>query len=125
MNRAHHWCMKAYSEDLRAKILDAVDGGMPKSEAARAFGLIISSVQRYVATGLSSKLAGWGAAGFMLGGVGWIVIYPCLEVACLIGPIPMLSAKRNRGGHPCAQAISALPLPQVGWATLHSYGQKR
>ena len=39
--------MKAYSEDLRTKILEAVDRGMPKCEAARAFGLSRSSVKRY------------------------------------------------------------------------------
>ena len=47
MSQSHHWCMKAYSEDLRAKILEAVDKGMPKSEAARAFGVSRSSVKRY------------------------------------------------------------------------------
>ena len=41
--------MKAYSEDLRTKILQAVDRGMPKSEAARTFGLSRSSVKRYAA----------------------------------------------------------------------------
>src|SRR5919199_5343019 len=45
----HHWCMKAYSEDLREKILEAVDRGMPKSEAARTFGVSRSSVKRYAA----------------------------------------------------------------------------
>jgi transposase len=49
LSRVHHWCMKAYSEDLRAKILEAVDGGMPKSEAARVFGVSRSSVKRYAA----------------------------------------------------------------------------
>ncbi len=49
MSRVHHWYMKAYSEDLRAKILEAVDRGMPKSEAARAFGVSRSSVKRYAA----------------------------------------------------------------------------
>ena len=49
LSRLHHWCMKAYSEDLRAKILEAVDRGMPKSEAARAFGVSRSSVKRYAA----------------------------------------------------------------------------
>ncbi len=49
MSRVHHWCMKAYSEDLRTKILEAVDRGMPKSEAARAFGVSRSSVKRYAA----------------------------------------------------------------------------
>lgn len=49
MSRAHHWRMKAYSEDLRTKILQAVDRGMPKSEAARTFGLSRSSVKRYAA----------------------------------------------------------------------------
>ena len=41
--------MKAYSEDLRTKILEAVDRGMTKSEAARAFGVSRSSVKRYAA----------------------------------------------------------------------------
>ena len=41
--------MKAYSEDLRTKIVQAVDRGMPKSEAARTFGLSRSSVKRYAA----------------------------------------------------------------------------
>jgi transposase len=41
--------MKAYSEDLRKKILRAVDRGMPKSEAARTFGVSRSSVKRYAA----------------------------------------------------------------------------
>jgi transposase len=41
--------MKAYSEDLRKKILEAVDRGMPKSEAARTFGVSRSSIKRYAA----------------------------------------------------------------------------
>src|SRR5919112_2718938 len=41
--------MKAYSTDLRKKILEAVDRGMPKSEAARTFGVSRSSVKRYAA----------------------------------------------------------------------------
>ena len=42
--------MNAYSEDLRKKIVEAVHKrGMPKAEAARAFGVGISSVKRYVA----------------------------------------------------------------------------
>ena len=46
----HHERMNAYSEDLRKKIVEAVDRGMPKIEAARTFGVGISSVKRYVAT---------------------------------------------------------------------------
>jgi transposase len=42
--------MNAYSDDLRRKIVEAVERGMPKIEAARAFGVGISSVKRYVAT---------------------------------------------------------------------------
>jgi transposase len=42
--------MKAYSEDLRKKILDAVDRGMPKSVAAKTFGVSRSSIKRYAAT---------------------------------------------------------------------------
>src|SRR5215212_995994 len=43
--------MNAYSEDLRKKIVEAVEKerGMPKIEAARTFGVGISSVKRYVA----------------------------------------------------------------------------
>ena len=41
--------MKAYSEDLRKKILEAVDRGMTKSEAAKTFGVSRSSVKRYAA----------------------------------------------------------------------------
>ncbi len=39
--------MKPYSEDLRRKIVSAVGRGMPKSEAARTFGVSPSSVKRY------------------------------------------------------------------------------
>jgi transposase len=49
LSRVHHWCMKAYSEDLRTKILEAVDRGMPKSEAAKTFGVSRSLVKRYAA----------------------------------------------------------------------------
>ena len=41
--------MKAYSENLRKKILEAVDRGMPKSKAAKTFGVSRSSVKRYAA----------------------------------------------------------------------------
>ena len=40
--------MKAYSEDLREKIVDAIGRGMPKAQAARTFGVGISTVKRYV-----------------------------------------------------------------------------
>ena len=40
--------MKAYSKDLRQKIVDAIERGMPKAEAARTFGVGISTVKRYV-----------------------------------------------------------------------------
>jgi transposase len=41
--------MNAYSRNLREKIVRAVCGrGMGKSEAARAFGVSLSSVKRYV-----------------------------------------------------------------------------
>jgi transposase len=47
--------MKAYSEDLRTKIVQAVhQRGMSKSQAARLFGISLSSVKRY------SKLASQG-----------------------------------------------------------------
>ncbi len=41
--------MNAYSQDLREKIVEAVSRrGMGKSEVARAFGVSLSSVKRYV-----------------------------------------------------------------------------
>ena len=40
--------MKSYSEDLRKKIVAAVERGMSKSETARFFGVSLSSVKRYV-----------------------------------------------------------------------------
>jgi transposase len=40
--------MKAYSEDLRQKVVEAVhQRGTSKSEAARLFGISLSSVKRY------------------------------------------------------------------------------
>ena len=41
--------MRAYSEDLRLRIVAAVDGGMPRSEAARTFGVGRATVKRYLA----------------------------------------------------------------------------
>jgi transposase len=42
--------MNAYSEDLRKKIVEAKQRGMPTSEVARTFGVGISSVKRYAKT---------------------------------------------------------------------------
>jgi transposase len=39
--------MKAYSEDLRKKIVAAVERGMTKAQAARLFDVSLSSVKRY------------------------------------------------------------------------------
>ncbi len=44
--------MKAYSEDLRRKVVEAARRGMGKSEAARTFGVSLSSVKRYVSKSL-------------------------------------------------------------------------
>jgi transposase len=41
--------MKAYSKDLRRKIVKALGRGMSKAEAARIFGVGISTVKRYAA----------------------------------------------------------------------------
>ncbi len=41
--------MRAYSEDLRKKIVQAIEQrGMSKSQAARLFGISLPSVKRYV-----------------------------------------------------------------------------
>ena len=39
--------MKAYSEDLRQKIVEATESGVSKAQAARLFGVSLSSVKRY------------------------------------------------------------------------------
>ena len=39
--------MSAYSEDLRRRIVSAVEDGMSKAQAARAFSVSLSSVKRY------------------------------------------------------------------------------
>jgi transposase len=39
--------MRAYSEDLRKKIVAAIERGMPKAQAARLFDVSLSSVKRY------------------------------------------------------------------------------
>ena len=44
----HHLKMKAYSIDLREKIVAAVRRGMSKAQAARTFGVGATSVKRYV-----------------------------------------------------------------------------
>ena len=45
--QCHHARMNAYSEDLRKKIVEALERGTTKSEAARTFGVSRSSVKRY------------------------------------------------------------------------------
>ncbi len=42
--------MNAYSEDLRKKIVEAKERGMPTVEVARTFGVGLSSVKRYAKT---------------------------------------------------------------------------
>ncbi len=44
----HHLVMKAYSLDLREKIVAAVGRGMSRAHAARTFGVGATSVKRYV-----------------------------------------------------------------------------
>ena len=40
--------MKAYSEDLRSRVVAAVDGGMSRGEAARTFGVSPATIKRYL-----------------------------------------------------------------------------
>ena len=48
--------MKAYSIDLRRKIVDAIERGMPKAQAARSFGVGISTVKRYATKAQRERL---------------------------------------------------------------------
>jgi transposase len=38
--------MKPYSKDLRIKVLEAVDRGMPREEVAEVFGVSVPSIKR-------------------------------------------------------------------------------
>jgi transposase len=42
--------MRAYSEDLRKKIVSAIERGMPKARAAHLFDVSLFSVKRYART---------------------------------------------------------------------------
>lgn len=42
-----HGCMRPYSEDLRIKIVQTVERGILKTQAANLFGVSLSSVKRY------------------------------------------------------------------------------
>ena len=50
--------MSAYSEDLRWRIVSAVEGGMSKAQAARTFSVSLSSVKRYVEKADQGRIAG-------------------------------------------------------------------
>jgi transposase len=40
--------MRAYSKDLRVKVLDAVDRGRPRAEVAKIFGISLPSIKRWL-----------------------------------------------------------------------------
>lgn len=40
--------MNAYSLDLRLKVLDAVDRGIPRKDVVRTFGLSMPTIERYL-----------------------------------------------------------------------------
>jgi transposase len=40
--------MRAYSKDLRLRVLAAVDRGMPRKEVAETFGVSVSTLKRYL-----------------------------------------------------------------------------
>jgi transposase len=54
--------MRAYPEDLRGKIVEAVQRGMVQSEAARSFGVSFSSVKRYLRASTWMSCRRWPSA---------------------------------------------------------------
>jgi transposase len=40
--------MKAYSTDLRVRVLSALDGGMPRADAVRIFQVSLGSIKRWL-----------------------------------------------------------------------------
>jgi transposase len=45
---ARTWVINAYSKDLRLRVLDAVDRGVPRKEVADLFGVSLSTIKRYI-----------------------------------------------------------------------------
>jgi transposase len=43
--------MKPYSKDLRIKVIDAVDRGMPREEVAEVFGVSVPSIKCWIKRG--------------------------------------------------------------------------
>ena len=41
--------MNAYSKDLRLKVLDAVERGVPRREVSELLGISLATISRYVA----------------------------------------------------------------------------
>ena len=39
--------MNAYSKDLRLKVLDAVERGVPRREVSKLLGISLSTISRY------------------------------------------------------------------------------
>ena len=70
----HHSKMKAYSLDLREKIVAAVGCGMSKAQAARTFGVGATSVKRYVKLAEGGKPLNPGKAPGRKGKLGGIGI---------------------------------------------------
>ncbi len=48
MNPCEAAGMRAYSKDLRLRVLAAVDRGMPRAEVAETFGVSVSTIKRYL-----------------------------------------------------------------------------
>ncbi len=48
MNPCEAAGMRAYSKDLRLRVLAAVDRGMPRKEVAETFGISVSTIKRYL-----------------------------------------------------------------------------
>jgi transposase len=49
--------MRAYSLGLRRKTVEGIERGMPKAEAARTFGIGISTLKRYVSRAQHRRVA--------------------------------------------------------------------
>jgi transposase len=49
--------MKAYSIDLRQRVLRAAQSGRPASEVARLFGVSVSTIKRYLVQAQTGRLA--------------------------------------------------------------------
>src|SRR4051812_35251711 len=83
--------MKLYSKDLRLKVLEALDRGMPRREVAKIFGISMPTIKRAGSSGAEKQGSSrQDRALVLLPGRAWLLSKPCLPS---FGYTPTLPSK--------------------------------